>query len=277
MFRIDKSSVSYKKSDQPFVLAHAAVTRPLNLPSLDEQPPAPQPEDAAQQETAVETDTVPQPQDPPKPEIQLPDPVKLVEDAKIQAEAIRIQAQVQTQNAIDEAKKQAEQMLAQAKEEGYQQGFAQGEAAGKASFDASIQAARQSIEQLVAGMDAQRNTLFEPLERQCLELSISIAEKILGTMLAVDETAFVSMVKNGLNKIMHEGSVMVRVSTEDYQMFFPDAGRSLSSETLSVHVVEDESLSSGDIRMESAIESVDASAKRQMDTVAAALREAGGA
>ncbi len=136
LFRIDKATVSYQNTEKPFLVRHANVGQykmPIFATDEDGQEESAEPSEG---DTAALSPDKPEPEK--TPDIQLPDPVKLIEEARVQAEAVRIQAQSDAQAMLDKAKAQVAKIEKEARDKGYKEGLQKGNAEGKASYDKSI-------------------------------------------------------------------------------------------------------------------------------------------
>lgn len=297
MFRIDKSSVSYKKDVQPFVLAHAAMMRPapmavpVETPVFSEIPEDTLPEGVLEQAVdAVEE----QPVQPEEPAVILPDPAELVEQARREAEGIILAAQevaAAAQEAVSAAQEkasalianatlEAEEMKQKAQEEGasrgHSEGFARGKAEGVAAYNAAVLDAQKLLNSAVSRVEAERENLLADVEKQCVDLAMDIAWKVIGTSFALDENAFPTLVRRALEEIQHEGRVTVRVSPLEYEIFFSEDAGWLSDETRVVNVVADETLGEGGLKLESEIEELNAGVRAQMGAIRKAIAQLGG-
>ncbi len=262
MFRIDKSSVSYKNGEQPYVLAHAALKR--HVPA-----PLPVKEEASAQAAA-----------PPEPQPVLPDPAELAAAAQREADALIVKAKEQAamicaQAALeaDEAKRAA---FADGMDHGYREGHAAGRGEGIVEYRTAIGDAQALLRQAMGRVEAERREMLSGVERQCVELSMEIARKVLGAAMATDENAFPSLVRRALEDIQHTGKVTLRVSPLEYDLFFSQGAGWVSDETLSVSVIEDDELAEGDLKLESDVETINAGVRSQMDAIREALLKLGG-
>lgn len=284
MFRIDKSSVSYKKDERPFVLAHAAMMRPApakppQFPELADK------EEAAReaQAPAAEARGGEKPQSPadtPEVVIDLPDPAELLAKARKEADAIVAEAKAKAEASIAQAKLAADEMRQKAEQEGadlgYTEGFAKGRGEGAVAYYAASRDAQKLAADAVAHIEQERSTILAQVEKQCVELSVDVAEKVVGTALKLDENAFPALIRRALDEIMHEGRVTVRVSPLEYDIFFSQDAGWLSDESRAVHVIPEEGLREGDLKLESDIESINAGVREQMNAIRKAVAQLGG-
>jgi len=271
LFRIDKSSVSYKKDVQPFVLAHAAMMRPAplsvasssghltGLSGAEAFPVAQGQEEAATAEIT---------------------PEELMENARMEADAIIAAAEEKAAALVaratldtEEARKKA---LEEANEIGHSQGYAKGRGEGISAYNAAILDAQKLLGSAAARLEAERAALLGEAERQCVALSVDVAQKVVGMSLAMDENAFPTLIRRALDEIQHDGRILVRVSPLEYAIFFSEGSGWLSDETRVVTAVPDELLQEGDLKLESDIESLNAGVRAQMESIRKALAQLGG-
>lgn len=338
MFRIDKSSVSYKRTAQPYVLtvpalpikekeilpevAVEAVIVP-EAPVVPEAPPVPDQEEMLRQAVSDFEDIVNAHKKEADEKIEkmnaeleqaraeLEKTREDIEKAKEDAVSMRKTAQADANDLLEQTRRQTEewlleaqgekskikqeadlllaqardreiQMLEEAREKadqvrenaqktGYEAGYEGGKEEGQATYDELLRQGQKMLISTLDRIEQSRLGLADGLEEACLSLSIDIAAKIISTVRNFDENAFRTLVLSAIEKIKHEGKVTVRVSPEEYQMFFNDGGGSLSQDALKVQVLEDSSLKSGDLFLESPFETVNAGIDSQMEVLSRAL------
>jgi flagellar assembly protein FliH len=262
LFRIDKATISYKRDEQPFVLAHTAVAR--NAPaSLSEGAEA---ADNASGEPIVEAAKA--------------EAAALLAQAEREADAIRNKAREEAATLTAQAKLEYEEQKRNGYQQGFEQGVSEGSAQGKSEGVAAYQAAIANgdalLKQALERVEQERASMLVQAEKECVDLSVQIARRVLGMAVQMEETAFPALVHNALEEIQHTGRVTVRVSPMEYEIFFAHNPSVLSNETRVVTVVSDPDLDTGDLLMQSDIEAINAGVRAQMQQIESAVGQLGG-
>lgn len=128
--------------------------------------------------------------------------------------------------AREDASRQAEQRLRQ-------------------EYEAKLQEARSSVSSAVAAFQAEQVLYFARIESEVVQLALSIAAKILHREAQVDPMLVAALVRIAIDKMSHASSITVRVGeglAAGWKQAFP-----ANPDGVTVDIVEDQSLSSYDV------------------------------
>jgi flagellar assembly protein FliH len=101
----------------------------------------------------------------------------------------------------------------------YEKGFAAGEKAGFEMGEQKAQVLLDRLESLINEVLALRHTIIKEVEPQCVELSVSIARKIMNRELTIKPDEIVKMAKEALMKIERTGQIVIKVNPALYDFF----------------------------------------------------------
>jgi flagellar assembly protein FliH len=115
---------------------------------------------------------------------------------------------------VAHARATAESVAAAAEAAGREAGYAAGFDEGRARIDDAEAALAAVARELEAGARRHR----DQVERQAAELAVALAEKIVGTALAVKPELVVDVVAASLRGLLERGRVVVEVSPDDAEL-----------------------------------------------------------
>ncbi len=101
----------------------------------------------------------------------------------------------------------------------YAKGFATGEKAGFEMGEQKAQVLLDKVETLINELTTLRQKIVKEVEQQCLELSVSIARKIIIKELTVNPEEIVRMTKEALLKLERSGQITIKVNPILYEFF----------------------------------------------------------
>ncbi|GBD39468.1 hypothetical protein HRbin37_01750 [bacterium HR37] len=101
----------------------------------------------------------------------------------------------------------------------YQRGFEAGEKAGFAVGEQKAKVLIEKLEKALKEVANLRERTLKELEPEILELSISIAKKILNAELKLAPEHIVELCKNALKKIERGGQIVIKVNPVLYELF----------------------------------------------------------
>ena len=253
MFRIDKCSVGYQMNS-PYLIAPKAAPSDLEQLRKDEQLLS------SMQETSALSN-------------KMNEELHAMEEKCKQAEEAVSSAQKQAEAIISQAQLDAQGIRTQALQDGYRQG----EEKALAAMHLQREKETAEVQRLLQDVAEIRTELLENAERDIVNLSIDIAEKIVHIELDRGDNAIFTMVKNALVQMKTSGKITVHVSPEEYKRYFKtgSAEFQLIDEVIHVAVVEDVALSKGGYLLESDDETISAGIDRQFDVIKDALKGTG--
>lgn len=114
---------------------------------------------------------------------------------------------------LAEATEQAERIREQARSEGHAEGRSEGHAEGLAE----ISSAASSLGEALAGLAALRDEVAEAVERDAIELALSLAEKVLAASLQARPELVVEVVQGALRRASDRRRITVLVNPRDLQ------------------------------------------------------------
>jgi flagellar assembly protein FliH len=214
---------------------------------------------------------------------------RMILDARAQATEMLERAREKAAQVAAEAAQQAgtlgreahEQGLAAGKQEGYAKGLAQGQADGAerafqeamSLFSRQTEDLRKLLSESVRRLDEARDQVLRQARADLLELALTIAERITGARARGDvQTAQTNLAK-AIEMVACRSQVQIRVCpgqldqlAEYAKSFLEELGMSESASFLA-----DETLSPGDIVLQSRNGQVDARVQTQLDNIIKAI------
>lgn len=103
------------------------------------------------------------------------------------------------------------------REEARAQGYADGQAAALAAAQPPLEAALAALQQAVAGVEQVREETAAAVERDAIELSLQLAEKIVAGALAVESERIVDVVRGALRRLAERRRVTILVHPDDLE------------------------------------------------------------
>ncbi len=254
LFRIDRSIVHFSQAPAPGKpeekKAGPAKETAADNPAPKAEAPAPAREPA------------PAPAEPAPPPSALPAVSRqcgeMLQKARAEAEAV-----------VAKAREEAQAIRAEAQEQGLAHGveLARAQAASQlAALRAQdVRGVQSAVQQL---MDS-RADMYAQLEQSTLVLSLLIAEKILAHEVESDKSVFTRMVAHAVGQVKAADHIIVRLSSEDFAIYYPDGRLDVDTGDASVRLqlMEDSGLPRGSILVETSNEVIDASVRTQLATI----------
>ncbi len=112
-------------------------------------------------------------------------------------------------------REQAEEIQRQA----YEEGFISGEKAGFAQGEQKAEILISSLHQIIEEISGFKNGLVDNLESQAVDLSTTIARKIITEEVKTRPEVIVSMVKEALRRLQRSGTISVKINPVLHDMF----------------------------------------------------------
>ncbi|MFQ5427396.1 MAG: FliH/SctL family protein [Thermodesulfobacteriota bacterium] len=160
-------------------------------------------------------------------------------------------------------------------ENAYKEAFQEGE---KAGFEAGMREAARlcgSLEAIIAEIGEFKKRLFNDCETEAVQLTMSIAGKVIQRELSMKEDSVVYVVKAALKAAVTNGKILIRLSPGDLDTI-NGFGKELQRYTKgfsAVTIEGDESVSRGGCIIETASGEVDATIEGLLDEVAGVLKD----
>ncbi len=190
-----------------------------------------------------------------------------------QAEKMLSKASEEAQEIILKAKSQAEEIRAQAEAEA-ERLREEIKTAAEAEAERRRLRDEEALAALESGLRNEYDKLVEGMRDEVVSLVMEIVRKVINVKIEQSDEVFMGLVENALERLKQAGSVVIRVSSEDYQRYFgaSRADIGIDAGAVKVTVAEEPGFSPGDLVVESEGELVDLSIDRQLDVIDKALR-----
>lgn len=143
-------------------------------------------------------------------------------DARVEAldvESIIAEAEKKARKIISDAEKEASTTCKEAAEKGFAQGMAAGLAEGRQKGFDEYQKLISKAQHLIAQMHEEKYKILHSMEEEMLELSIVIAEKIIGREMSENPRAFSSVIAKALKRAADVERASVYISSKQYDRY----------------------------------------------------------
>jgi flagellar biosynthesis/type III secretory pathway protein FliH len=161
--------------------------------------------------------------------------------------------------------------------EAYIRGFNKGE---KAGFDAAGERI-DSLQAMLTGAIEELGRIQKQIrqdgEKEIVDLALVVAERVVRQELQGNREAIAGVVREALNKVEHQQSIVIRMNPADIQFLDPSqlpfAENGDQSNSHRIRVEADESISRGGCFIETESGDVDARIETQIEIIKAAFRD----
>ncbi len=177
-------------------------------------------------------------------------------------------------SAVEQAKNN---QIEEAYQNGYNKGFNDGlekERAEREDYiDKHFSDRFKIIESMLGEAKKQKEFSFRELEKKVIELSISIAEKVIQKSLKADSEIIEPIVAEAMSHIINSETIKLKVSAQDYEIINSkyDKWFSMAGNVKEFLIEIDKRLSSGDCKIETEGGIIDASISSRLDILAEEL------
>lgn len=199
---------------------------------------------------------------------------KLRSEHAEQAELMLSRAAAEAEDITCKAREQAEEILSQGKTEAeaLKQAFTAEMAAAEAERKSR---AENVLSELEARLRRDYEELVDGMRGKVVALVMEIVRKVIGIRMAESDEVFTDMVRDALERLKQTGSVLIRVSPEDYARYFGAARdetggsvlEALDAGEMKITAIEEPNFSKGDLVVESEGEMIDLSIDRQLGLI----------
>lgn len=172
--------------------------------------------------------------------------------AKEEASRIVNAAKESAANILAEAKENAEAECVAIKKDAYDEGFNQGVLAGKAQMDEMAAENQKEFDERLNALNIEYEERFNEIEKDVVEATISVFEKVFGLELSGSEEVLVYLVKNTIYEADNAKEFHIRFSREDVSDMRErlDEFKSLVSSDCTMEILSDNSLEKGQCLIE---------------------------
>lgn len=194
----------------------------------------------------------------------------------LDVESIIAEAEKRAQEIIADAEKEAFAIRKKAADKGHAEGIAQGLTEGRQKgFDEYKELISQAGE-LLDNMHEEKYQLLNSMEKEMLELSVAIAEKIIDREISENPLAFSSVIAKALKKAAGAERVSVYISPNQYDRYesIDELKHELKKRVniiKSFDIVKEELSDSLDCMVVTEFEEIDAGVKTQVKQIKQAL------
>jgi len=193
---------------------------------------------------------------------------QILDGAAAKAREIIEQSKKEARRIIENAKAEKQKIEKTAFEKGYKEGFEAGKKEQEVIWKRYLAELNDTKKEL-----QNRNALFiQHLEKECIKLSMAIAEKILGRAIQIDTEYLLDLIKRGLKEAGEEKEALIRISEQDYDKVTSMISK-LEKGQYSITLMKDPTLSSGDCIIIGPNYEIDVGIHTQVENIAEALRK----
>lgn len=137
----------------------------------------------------------------------------LIEDAKQLYLKIIEEANEEAKKIVDSAYQDGEKLKHTEAQRGYSEGFENGHKEAKAAAQAIIDEAAE----IRSFLDQRKESLYNEVEEQVIDLVLDISKKIIGDELTQNKDAIFLLIKQSLDRCAFKNKLIIRVSSNDYE------------------------------------------------------------
>jgi len=195
----------------------------------------------------------------------------LLDEAVESAQQLIEEAKKEAAHILDNARNEEQEIEKEAFEKGYKEGYAKGEESGNKAQQALWEEYLKDFHRLKLEVQTQKEEFKEHYQKECLKLSVHIAEKILHKKIQEDGAYFLDLIKNALGKAGEEKDIIIRISPKDFERVEDklDSDEGLRK----INLLKDPLLNTGDCIIEGPHFEIDAGIKTQIQNINVALKE----
>ncbi|MGI6203437.1 MAG: FliH/SctL family protein [Eubacteriales bacterium] len=172
-------------------------------------------------------------------EVAAPSPEDTVREAKLAAQAIVENAQVEAEDIVRRAKDDAAQILVEARMSGYKEGLEQ----GRVKAQLEVKQALAEVKALLERLDAEKDNLIAQTQNDIIELAFMIAEKVMNQKLSSDMDSFIKLYEKAVKDLKAQKWVKLTVSKQDVEFVTENSDLLLSmvdgAERIELEVLDD--------------------------------------
>ena len=201
-------------------------------------------------------------------------------ETKVMLEEMVAQAQAKADQIILQAREEAQKLTEQAeldsqaiKDDAYREGYAEGEKLGLENSENKFKPLYPQVLSLIEEIARQKDCLFREREKDLIELTLTITEKILGTITEVKPEIICHIVKKSLEHVREAEKITVKVNPVHipYLNGCSELIKDMNSEKLLI--TEDSAIKPGDCQIISEDGFLDLLIDEQLAVLKQALQE----
>lgn len=213
--------------------------------------------------------------------IEEPD-TKVTEDPEKKAEAVLArareearliiqEAELEAARIIENARAQAAEHLEEAEKRAKEEGYTKGELLAQQHYRELLEEAEEYRNRAVREYE---NTIHS-LERDIVDLAISIARKVLEAELETSRETILKIARGAIEACLNRDRILIRVSAEDYDVVMENLERikSMAGDIGELEVRKDQTLARGSCIVDTGYGMVDGGLETKLEMVEQAFRE----
>ncbi|UTR10868.1 flagellar assembly protein FliH [Evansella sp. LMS18] len=192
---------------------------------------------------------------------------EIIQDAKRQAELLENELLKQEEKIRSEA----EQIFQEAEMKGWQQGYEAGQLEGRNQYEKEIRKARD----LVRKAKEDYFSHLEKAEPVMLELSMGVAEKIIGETLEKSGEAWIYLIKEAVKEVRSHEEITIFIHPEKYEnvLHHKDELQQIALHTRELYIYPEAGIGENDCVIETPYGRVDAGVDSQLKEIKMTLQE----
>ena len=171
--------------------------------------------------------------------------------------------------------KDAQENVSLIEQDAYEKGFVQGEKDGFELGEKKANKVIENIEKLFDEMSSLKQEILKQHEKEILDLTFAIAEKIVHHLTRFDEGGVKEAVFNALNLAIEKSKIVLNVNPEDYdyiEELRPDLFKKYK-ELKSITVSSDPSITRGGCFLKTPYGDIDAGIETQLEKIYQCLKD----
>jgi len=118
-------------------------------------------------------------------------------------------------DAMDKAKRQVGDLKSNARKEGYDTGFEGGFRKGKESAKEEFSPFLETTQQLIGELSGFRKDMYDKVEREMVEMVISLAKKVIHFEFSTREDAVQDMIRLAVQSVLDRESMVIKIHPTD--------------------------------------------------------------
>ncbi|MDD4570058.1 MAG: FliH/SctL family protein [Tepidanaerobacteraceae bacterium] len=207
-----------------------------------------------------------------RPEPYKEEATQLIEEALSKARDIIKHSKDEAVEIILKTQEEKHEIEKKAFHDGYENGYKRGIEVARKEQETIWNKYIKELNQTRLEIVNENNIFKEYLEKECMKLSLKVAEKILGKKIEEDGNYLLELIKKGMGKIGNEKNVLIRVSEDDYERV-NEIISGYKNNTQTITLTKDPFLCDGDCILEGPYFEVDASIRTQLENISSTLKE----
>lgn len=193
---------------------------------------------------------------------------QLLDEAVTKAREIIEKSKDDAERLISKAHAEKEKIEKKAFDKGYKNGVEAGKKEQEVLWNKYLIELNKTKQEI-----KEQNTVFKQhLEKECLKLSLAIAEKILGKAIQIDSEYFLELIKKSIKEAGEEKEALIRISEADYDKVSPVVSQLKNGQNC-ITLLKDPTLSTGDCIITGPNYEIDAGIHTQVENIAEILRK----